>query len=180
MLDPATGYLIVLGGALLFAGAAAHKLSGFGAFTDAFVAYGVLPEAWARRSAWLIPCLELALAAALAAGRGGRAQLGAAIGLLLFYASAVALNLARGRRDLDCGCGSRRNRRPIAAWMVWRNIILAAGLALAALPWSQRPLGLVDVLTVAGGLSAAALLYMSIDRLLGDIAPQALAMRVTP
>ena len=138
MLDPAIGHLIVLGGALLFASAAAHKLRGFGAFTEVFVAFGALPAAWARRLAWLIPCLELTIAAGLAAERDNRAALVAAIGLLLVYASAIALNLARGRRDLDCGCGSYRNRRPIAAWMVWRNVGLAAALGFAALPWSQR------------------------------------------
>ena len=181
MLDPAAGYLLALGGALLFAAAAAHKLRDLPAFTHVFVAFCLLPDAWARRTAWIVPCAELATALALALTLASpatrRAAVLAAIGLLLAYASAIALNLVRGRRDLECGCGSRRERRPIAAWMVWRNVIIAAALGAATLPWAPRTLGPADVLTVAGGLIVAAMLYAAADRLCGEIAPRGLAMR---
>jgi len=186
LLDPAAGYLLDLGGALLFAAAAAHKLGDLPAFTEAFVAFRVLPDAWARRAARLVPCVELATALALAltpasaSAATRRAAALAASGLLLAYASAIALNLVRGRRELDCGCGRRRDRRPIASWMVWRNVMIAAALGAAALPWTARPLGPADVLTVAGGLTVAALLYAAVDRLCGEIAPRALAMRGMP
>ena len=177
MLDPAIGHLIVQGVALLFATAGVHKLRGLAAFTEVVAGYRVLPQAIARRTAWLIPCAELAIAAGLAAERNLRATLVAAIGLLLGYAAAIAWNLVRGRRDLDCGCGSHRNRRPIAAWMVWRNMLLAAALGLAALPWSRRTIGLTDLLTLGGGLAASAMLYMAIDGLLAEIAAKSRAMR---
>ncbi len=177
MIDPAAGYLLVLGGALLFASAAFHKLRDLPAFTLAFVAYRLLPGVWARRFAWLVPCIELATAIALVSAPRHRATVLAAAALLLFYALAIALNLARGRRDLDCGCGGRRDRRPIAAWMAWRNVMIAAALCFAALRWAPRTLGPPDLLTVAGGLAAAAILYAAIDRLCGEIAPRGLAMR---
>ena len=60
-LDPAFGYLIVGGIALLFAIAGTHKLRSFEFFTEVFAAYGVLPDAWARRLAWLIPASNLQL-----------------------------------------------------------------------------------------------------------------------
>ncbi len=179
MLDPAAGYLLVLCGALLFATAAVHKLRGLWLFTEAFVAYRVLPAAWARDLAWVVPCLELAIAAALALEPNHRAAVLAAIVLLLAYATGIAFNLARGRRDLDCGCGGYGNRRLIAPWMVWRNLIIAAALGIAALPWASRVAGPSDFLTVAGGLTVAAMLYLAADRLLGDIAPKALTMRST-
>ena len=59
--------------------------------------------------------------------------------LLLTYAIAIAINLARGRRDLDCGCAGPNERRPIAAWMVWRNVGIAILLAAVLLPWSAAP-----------------------------------------
>ena len=152
-LDPALGLLIVAGCALLFAAAAVHKLRSPAHFTEVFAAYAVI---WAP---------------------GRRAGIAAAIGLLLAYALAIAVNLRRGRRTLDCGCGPASHARPIAAWMVWRNLLLALAAAAAILPWSMRGIGPTDWLTVGGALAALTVLYLALDRLLGDIAPRARAMR---
>jgi hypothetical protein len=179
MLDPAFGYLIVAGGALLFASAGIHKVRGLARFTEIFVAYRVLPSAPGRRLAWLIPCLEVATAIALLWEPGRRMAVIAAMAVLIAYASGVGLNLLRGRRDLDCGCGTARDRRAIAGWMVWRNLLLAAVLGSAALPWSPRALNSTDLLTVMGGLIAAVTLYAAVDRLLGDVAPKAMMLRST-
>jgi hypothetical protein len=179
MLDPAIGYLIVAGMALLLAGAAAHKLRDFPRFIAVFAAYRVLPDALARRVAWLIPCLELGIAAALCWEPSRRAALVSAVAILIAYALALAVNLGRGRRDLDCGCGTARSRRAIADWMVWRNLLLASAPAIAALPWSPRTFGATDSLTVVGGLLVCAALYAAVDRLLGDVVPKAMTLRST-
>jgi len=65
----------------------------------------------------------------------GASAAGAA--LLLAYAAAIAINLQRGRRDLACGCGGPHERRPIAAWMVWGNLLLAGLLGAVLLPWMR-------------------------------------------
>ena len=101
----------------------------------------------------------------------------AASGLLLVYAAGMALNLARHRRDLDCGCAAAGRRRPIAAWMVWRNLLLALASTAAALPWIRRPLVGEDLLTVAAGAAAVVALYAAVDRLLGEVAPRAALLR---
>lgn len=124
MLDPAFGYLIVLGMALLFAGAAMQKLRGLEHFTGIFAAYRLLPDAAARRLAWLIPCIELAVAAALLWEPSRRLGIISGAAVLIAYASGLGVNLARGRLDLDCGCGAALDRRAISAWMVWRNLLL--------------------------------------------------------
>lgn len=172
MLDPAFGYLIVVGTALLFGNAAVHKLRGLAHFTDVLAAYRVLPETWARRLAWLIPSLELCIAAGLLWKPCLHTSIVSAIAFLIAYAWGIGINLNRGRLDLDCGCGPARDRRTIGAWMVWRNSFLAAGLGIAALTWSPRTLGVVDLLTILGGLLVAITLYTAVDRLLGDIAPR--------
>jgi hypothetical protein len=177
-LDPAFGYLIVAGVALLLAAAAGHKLRNLNLFAEVFAAYRVLPDAWARRSAAFVPCIELTIAAALLWEPWRRWAAAAAMGLLIAYAAALGLNLHRGRRELDCGCGMSGNRRPIAAWMVWRNVFLALVLGIAVLPpWTARPLNAWDLLTVLCGVAATAMLYAAIDRLLGDVAPQAARLR---
>jgi Methylamine utilisation protein MauE len=176
MIDPAVGALLAGAFALLFASAALHKLLDLGGFTAAFRAYEVVPPALAQLS-WLVPLLELAVAAALllAGSRNGAAATGAV--LLLAYAAAMVVNLGRGRRDLDCGCGGPRQRRPIGAWMVWRNLALAALLGVLLLPWAQRVLGPMDALTIGAGTAVAALLYMSLDVLLGRAAYDAARLR---
>jgi Methylamine utilisation protein MauE len=179
MIDPAVGALLAGAFALLFASAALHKFADLGRFAEVFRAYAVVPAALARFAA-LVPLLELTVAVALLAGssRAGAAAAGAA--LLLVYASAIAINLGRGRRDLSCGCGGPNDRRPIAAWMVWRNLILAAALAVTLLPWTQRAMGAADALTIGAGTAVAALLYMSLDTLLGRVTPRAAAWRGSP
>ncbi len=179
MLDPAFGYLIVAGIALLFASAGAHKLRDLARFADAFAAYNVLPDALARRLAWLIPSLELGVAAGLLWEPSRRTAVIAGIIVLIAYASGLGVNLLRGRRDLDCGCGAARDRRAIAPWMVWRNLILAAALGITLLPWARRSFDSTDLLTVMGGLAVGVTLYAAIDRLLGDVAPKAMNLRST-
>jgi hypothetical protein len=64
--------------------------------------------------------------------------------------------------------------------MVWRNLALALALGGAALPWSHRPMLATDGITVAAGVATAALLYVSLDRLLGQVRPRAQLLRGSP
>jgi len=177
LLDPALGCLIVAAAALLFAGASLHKARRIRRFTQIFAAYRVLPDAWAQRLAWLVPCIEGTIAVAVAWPATRRAALLAGVAALLVYAAAIGVNLLRGRSDLDCGCGAARERRRIAAWMVWRNLALAAALGVALLPWRSRPWDPTDVITLVGGLIVSVTLYAAVDRLLGLVTPRGMMLR---
>ena len=124
MIDPAIGTLLSGAFALLFASAAFHKARHFAHFAAVFRAYRLVPPALPLAA--LVPMLELSVAAGLLlpVARPAAAVTGAA--LLLLYATAIGVNLRRGRHDLSCGCGGPDERRPIAAWMVVRNLLLAA------------------------------------------------------
>ena len=176
MIDPAIGALLAGAFALLFLSAALHKLRNPERFAELFRAYQLLPEGLTRLW-WLVPALELTIGAGLLAqlSRSGACAAGAA--LLLGYAAAMAINLHRGRRDLACGCGGPDERRAIAGWMVWRNVILAGLLGAMLLPWRARPMAVADALTIGAGTAVASLLYMSLDRLLGRVAPAAALQR---
>jgi len=177
MLDPAAGLLLVGCLSLLFASASLHKLRDLAHFTEVLRAYRVLPEG-AVRLAPLVPLGELMVAAGLlsSVARSG-AGLGGAV-LLVAYAAAIAVNLGRGRRDLACGCGGPDDARPIAPWMVARNLMLALGLlAVALVRWKARLLLPVDALTVGGGVAIATLLYVSLDQLLGRASAWTAALR---
>jgi uncharacterized membrane protein len=174
MLDPGVGFLLLGCFALLFVSAAWHKLRALPRFAEVLRAYRVLP-APAVQFAVLVPLLELAVGVALLvpAARSGAAAAGAA--LLALYAGSIALNLARGRRDLACGCGGPDEARPIASWMVVRNLLLAALLIATRVPWQSRTLLATDLLTIGAGVVAATLLYVSLEHLLGRVAPRAAA-----
>src|SRR5579863_9958983 len=180
LLDPAIGYVILTGGALLLASAGIHKLRDLSRFTAIFGAYRILPERLERRVAWLVPFAELGVAIMLLWPPAARpAAVVPADAVWVVYAGGMYINIARGRRDLDCGCTMGPGRRAIATWMVYRNLCLAGAVGIAALPWSSRPLNGVDLVTVIGGLIVGAALYASIDRLLGDVMPRTSILRST-
>jgi hypothetical protein len=166
-IDPAIACLIIACTALLFAAAAIHKLRDLRRFDEIFAAYGLLPFAIGRRSSRTVPLLEAAVAVGLLYDGSRTPAAGVGIALLLAYAAAIAVNLRRGRRDLACGCGGPDDHRPIAGWMVWRNISIAVLLATGLLPWSPRPLVLTDAVTIGFGTASCALVYLCLDRLLG-------------
>ena len=168
ILDPVVGILILASVALLFASAALHKLRDLAQFDEIFSAYGVMPADSTLRISWAVPLLEMAVAAGLASHvtRAYAAALG--ILLLLAYAATIAVNLLRGRRDLACGCGGLDERRPIAAWMVWRNILIALAAASVFAPWTDRALTMTDGVTIAFGLLTVALIYLCADQLFGN------------
>ena len=166
-IDPAIAILIVACVALLFAGAAIHKLRDLRRFEEIFAAYGLVPLPAGSPLARAVPLLEALVAAGLLFDPSRPAATRVGIVLLLAYAVAMAVNLLRGRRDLACGCGGPDDRRPIAAWMVWRNTMIATLAGLAMLPHSPRPLIPTDLVTIGFGTAACALVYLCLDRLLG-------------
>ena len=166
-MDPAIAALIVACIALLFGSAALHKLRDLQRFDAIFAAYGLIPLRTRLRLSRAVPAVEGLVAAGLLFDVARKPAAVVGIALLLAYAAAIALNLSRGRRDLACGCGGPDERRPIAAWMVWRNILIASVLTVVMLPWGPRPLVLTDGVTIGCGAAACALVYLCLDRLLG-------------
>src|SRR5581483_3846048 len=104
MMDPAIVLLAKAALTLLFGAAAFHKLRDSREFVGVVAAYRLTSERLSTAIARLLPVLELAVAVGIwiTAARVAAALLGAA--LLVIYAAAIGINLARGRRDIDCGC----------------------------------------------------------------------------
>jgi uncharacterized protein (DUF58 family) len=57
-----------------------------------------------------------------------------AAALLMIFAAAMAINILRGRSHIDCGCGRSQLRQPLHWGMVVRNLLLAALVAVHAVP----------------------------------------------
>jgi Methylamine utilisation protein MauE len=151
---------------LLFLSAALHKLAAPGAFRAALVEYRLLPGSTTAAASWALVALEIAAAGALVAPATVRLGVALATGLLVIYTAAIAVNLARGRRDLDCGCAGPAHRQPIGVGLIVRNAVLAGAALLCLVPLRARSLSWLDGLTIVAGVGTAAALYAAIQRLM--------------
>jgi hypothetical protein len=91
-----------------------------------------------------------------------------AVALLLLFAAAMAINLRRGRSDIDCGCFVGLMRQRIDWVLVHRNLVLAAGGAFLILAEPMaRGLTFLDWVTIAAATGSLAFLYAAVGRLFG-------------
>jgi Methylamine utilisation protein MauE len=166
MIDPVWSLALRAGLALLLASAAVAKLRDLGDFTEALAGYRLLPASLARPAAGVFAGAELVLALGLwPPALRAVSALGAAL-LLSLYGFAIAVNLARGRRDIDCGCGGPFGRQSLSEALVLRNALLVGAALAAALPVAQRALGWLDVWTLVAAAGAMAALYAAANVLL--------------
>jgi hypothetical protein len=137
--------------------------------------YRLLPTAAVRPFAYLVPPIELVLAAALLLRPAASSAPLAAALLLTLFAAAMAINVRRGRSDIDCGCFAGVLRQKLSWALVARNLVLAAGLlAIALAPQGTRALGWLDVVTLLAGAGTLLLAWTVVGQLYGQ-APRALA-----
>ena len=168
LLDPALGIALRLGLALVFARAALHKLRDPQGFALSFAGYRLLPETWVGPFARGVPLVECGVALALLLG--SRIGVPAALALLGAYTLAIGLNLARGRRDIDCGCAGPAGGQPLSGALVLRNLGLILLALLSGLPAELRALLWIDGVTIAGLGCGVALLHAATDVALANSA----------
>jgi len=144
-------------------------------FAGAVENYRLLPEALLPLAARGLPVLELAAGLLLLFPE--TAFLGGVLALLLLttVTAAVAINLARGNANIDCGCGGLSSQ-PLSWSVVARNAVLMALVGLAVQEGAARTLVWADYFTVGGAVLALVGLYVSVNQLMTN-APLALAVR---
>jgi hypothetical protein len=111
---------------LILLGAALAKVMHWTAFRSVVGSYRVLPEALVIPFAWLLPPLEGATGSAVLLHVALPWAPWIAASLLVLFAIAMALNLLRGRTNIDCGCFQSALRQPLEWRLVARNLGLAA------------------------------------------------------
>ncbi len=116
--------------ALVFLLAGIGKLFDRSATTQHIERYGLLPLAVARLTAAVLPVVELAIAASLLTGFGGRLGATLALALLMLFSLAQTIVLVRGREVL-CGCFGSLSAQPVRWRHVLNNLVLAACCLLA-------------------------------------------------
>ena len=175
-IDPAVHGTVRIALTLLFLWAAGHKLRDVPAFCSAVANYELVPSGWIGPFATGVIAMELGVAAGLWLPRLAAIAALAAAGVLAAYAGAMAINLVRGRRDIDCGCIGAAGRRPLSGALEVRNGVLALAALTIAPPAAARPLAWFDAITIGAGAAALACLYAASEAVLAN-APKIAALQ---
>jgi hypothetical protein len=151
--------------AAIFVLAAYHAMREWTLFGGIVEQYRVAPRRLSLLAARVLPPLECV--AALALVLPWTSNVGAALGLCLMtlFTGAIALNLARGRVAIDCGCGGASGQK-LSSGLVMRNLVVALGLVVA---WMAPPVGTLDSGTAIGLIGATAsliALYFATNQLM--------------
>ncbi|WP_119681411.1 MauE/DoxX family redox-associated membrane protein [Indioceanicola profundi] len=148
--------------ALVFSVAGAQKLRQREEFVGIVRNFRILPPRVAEPAARLLPFAELALAAALLVPTLLQVTGGVAFLLLAIFSLAVAVNLVRGRQNIDCGCFRTGAGQHLSWWMVARNLgLMGLALLLATKPATAAAPGLLDLITASLAAAVTALLYVA-------------------
>lgn len=150
--------------ALVMFAAAWHKFSEPDTFSGALAAYQLLPQQAITVVARALPVLEALIGAGILLPATRAPALIALTALVLLYAAAMGVNLVRGRRDIDCGCGGESH--PLSWGLVLRNLVLAAAALIASRPTLERSMDWIDALTLVLGVLAFYAFYLMADELL--------------
>lgn len=116
---------------LVFAHGGLQKVADPGRLEGVLASYGLIPGPVVGAARRALPLVELSTAVLLVLPATRVAGAFAAAALFLGYAFAMGVNLARGRTDIDCGCGGAPER--IGWGKVARNLVLSAVLAATTL-----------------------------------------------
>ncbi len=167
------GYAGALGVGLVFTQAALPKLRNTQVFAGVLANYRLLPAFLTAPAALLLPLVECAVGFGLMLDHGSLFA-PMAMALLLLFAAAMGINIARGRREIDCGCGRSDLRQPLSWLLVVRNVLLVALLLpyLGTVP--AIGLNLVNrAIAIVGGV-AVFLIYLLFNAI-GALAASPLA-----
>ena len=167
-IDPVVDLTLRAAFGLLFGMAAVHKLRDVDRFRAVLDDYRLLPSGIVPLASLAVVATEVAIAATLWLAGARRVGFATAGLLLVGYALAMGVNLARGRRHLDCGCVGAAGREEISWWLVGRNGALALVAFVALRPVGDRALVWLDGITFLGALVASAGVYVGIDGLLAN------------
>jgi hypothetical protein len=155
--------------ALVFLTAAVGKMRHWLAFQGVLANYRLLPDALVVPMAYLLPPVEAVLALALVMGEQATWAVAGAAALLSLFAVAMAVNLIRGRRAIDCGCFQSALRQNLSWVWVGRNVGLALGLVLTCAVVGEP--GDAWSTLYAAAVGAVLFVLLSALTILGSIVP---------
>jgi len=151
---------------LVFLLAAVQKSQHWRLLPGVVANYRLLPGWAVLPTAALLPPLELLLAICLISAQIEPWPELAAIALLMLFAAAMAINIARGWVHIDCGCGQAFLAQHLSRPLVARNLVLAALLLPSLLPSAPVPVpALLSAVAAGLGFFLLYLLFNLLDAL---------------
>lgn len=161
-LDPMLQHTAAVTLALVFGSAAYGKFTAWDEFEGVVQNFRVLPRMLVPWVARVVPPLEAIVAAAVLVPASRDLAGGLMAALLAVFAIGIAVNLARGRFDIDCGCFRSSLRQNLSGWLVLRNaVLIVLALACVATP-GGRVLGVADLFFALMGSAVLFLVYLSV------------------
>ncbi len=160
-LDPAIRDLCAFALALIFGASGAMKLRDVEMFEGSLANYQLAPSRMEKPLAYVFPILECAAAIGLLTTPTRTIAASMLLALLATFTGAIAINLARGRRNIDCGCFGPALRQELSGWLLLRNLALMVVAAAAMLPVNSRALESLDIATILLGATTLVILYAS-------------------
>ena len=164
--DPALNLIAALIVSYVFIVAGLHKCRAPAEFATTLTNYKILPESLARQGVYLVPVAEIMTGVALLIPATARLAAFSAGALLCIYIAAIGINLLRGRRNIDCGCGGPAQKQTISEWMIVRNGLLLGLVFIAGSRVETRALLWFDWLTIILATVMGCLFYNIINQLL--------------
>jgi len=168
MIDPAISALLAYAQAAIFAWSGAKKLRDLEIFAGAVANYRLIPRAFEKAFARAVPVAECTCAAALLFPSTRTRAAVALLFLLCLFTGAIAINLARGRTNIDCGCFGPALRQGLSRWLLARNGALMLLAGFVAAPVLTRPIAWIDDVTIGMGAATLVCLYASVNYALGN------------
>jgi len=135
-------------------------------FRGILQSYQIVNEKLIALAARVIPAVELTVGAGLLIPQTQTICCVLAVGLLLTYAIAMALNIKRGNVNIDCGCSFGALRQTISSGLVWRNIFLSVAATSLLLPVGLRETSYYDYGIIVFGAVQFSLLYLTANTLI--------------
>lgn len=165
--DPVAVHGLAATLAILLVFGAWQKLRDPLVFGAAVENYRLLSASWVPALALCLPVMEAAAGAMLLLPKTATMGGGAALLVLSLATGAVVVNLLRGRRDIDCGCGGL-SHQPLSWGLVSRNLALMAAVLVVMHGDIERGLVWLDYLTVTATVLALFGLYIVFNQLLAN------------
>src|SRR6266705_2293778 len=123
----------------LFLIAASSKLIAFKWFAETLASYRLLPSRLTNFFAALVVLAEAVSGILLLAGALMPWAAYAATALLLCFTTSIAINLAKGRFSIECGCFSLWKKSKVGWLLLFRNLGLLGLALLSTWPRHESP-----------------------------------------
>lgn len=152
----------------LFLSAAFSKIQNLAYFEQSIVDYQLLPVPLLKAGGYTLIGLELLAGIFALIPTTAIFSMLIMAGLLGLYAMAIAINLVRGRRYLDCGCNGPSNRQAITWFLVLRNLALLLVVMILLLLKAQLPTDLTAWVVALLASCFVIALYHTVIQLLAN------------